>query len=477
MRPGRRRALLVTAGSLLLIGALMSFSWALGTQGELPASTPQPTTAAPTEGASPQHPHGSDPLPSTVGDTTGVSWKGKLCMAGTNINTDKVRGNCAKGAVAKPFCDALSAAVAGEEVCGQYAEGKFAPASQFTTETLTSTYADLMAASGVSNVSCIRGGMFHFDGSLQLSHSQGRDGGCEGGSHFTYLSPAQVIALLHRLTVRTPTRRGILFSGDSMVRQLFLGVVSLARGTTVVSEHYFHQDGLYLLHMDGRDEIVVLTPNNKQKYASVLAHFFQGYQSGGGSGSSRGTVRIAMMFMWDIKPSTYRKEAVTTMAPYLSTHIASFMYWWNNKGRLEEIEPYLSVVRSNLLTKPDSTIDNSGLLYRFVNTPPTAPKTFGGVDDAVRMPRNKRVSEWTGELESALLTQDRPVPVVVDYAAIAEGTKAISKTKDGIHYSCIWTPKYPEQVSGQKDNGRGCTDPMNTAVAQWLLRTLLIRLK
>jgi hypothetical protein len=62
---------------------------------------------------------------------------------------------------------------------------------------------------------------------------------------------------------------------------------------------------------------------------------------------------------------------------------------------------------------------------------------------------------------------------LLDYSNMAE-VHHFPKTKDGIHYMCIWTPKYPDVVKMQKYNANNCEDPMGLAVVQWLANLIVV---
>lgn len=59
-----------------------------------------------------------------------------------------------------------------------------------------------------------------------------------GRCQLHYFTPAEAFALL--------AGRALVFAGDSMVRQLFLRLVALLRGTPVAQDRVFHGDAVYL---------------------------------------------------------------------------------------------------------------------------------------------------------------------------------------------------------------------------------------
>jgi hypothetical protein len=107
-----------------------------------------------------------------------------------------------------------------------------------------------------------------------------------------------------------------------------------------------------------------------------------------------------------------------------------------------------------------------------VTTPWTAPKIFGGVEPHTRIARNEKTARWINDRRAAAEEVGGGASLstrwsLLDFSSIAE-VEHMPKTKDGIHYMCIWTPKYHEAVTHQKFNYNGCRDPMSLAVVQWL---------
>lgn len=307
-----------------------------------------------------------------------------------------------------------------------------------------------------------------------------RVGSCSHAG-FTYFTPEELVTVLHRASIGR-NGRGILFTGDSMVRQLMLRIVYFIRRERYFSEHYFHQDGLYILR-EGGDALTVLDDRGKSATENSLQRFYPGYLQGGASipeaeddPSNLGRVLLAMMFQWETKPSNYRSDF--KRVPDTPLHIAAFMYWWQNKDPITDLDAYMRAVEEHVGNgEAPFAASRTYKDYVFVTTPWTAPKLFGGVEPATRLSRNAKVATWIAERRAASEASSSHTRwSLLDFSAIAE-VEHLPKTKDGIHYMCIWTPKYHEVVTHQKYNYNGCRDPMGLAVVQWLAHTVAFGLK
>eukprot|EP00758_Cryptobia_borreli_P008450 Tbor_TRINITY_DN5388_c3_g1::TRINITY_DN5388_c3_g1_i8::g.4383::m.4383 len=507
-------------------------------------------------------------------------WEGNTCMTGTLLQGEKLINNCKNGKVFDMFCSRINRGAVSTiktDTCGMYASGVLYTSVEQVADKAPSFH-EHQGAKSLDNTKlgsarsikinyhdCLLASppVFSFinsseDKSLRLSvHSESCSaptvtcpvlfsagtmivGGEETVYKKTaipYLSSSQVLDTLINIqrdttstsgTTHPPKEpkksRGILFSGDSMMRQLFLGIINSIRGETVTSEHYFHIDALYLVKSIRRndkkqsgtnnkrntprytDELIVLTNDNKKKYQKILRRYFKGYLSDGEYiieepvSDMHDDVVLAMMFIWDIMPSAMRKEPLSMQRHRsVSVHVASFMYWWNNKGNLSEVIPYLNAVERNLFPSAEGDTYMSSLIpsttFVYVTVPWTAPKTFGGVDDHIRKERNDYVKTWIQSIRkrnkiTPFYRYGTRSPLLLDFAAIAASIRPVSlggkhvgtnghllipKTGDNIHYGCIWTPKYPIPINAQKYNSNGCKDPMNAAVGQWLLHLLATR--
>jgi hypothetical protein len=313
---------------------------------------------------------------------------------------------------------------------------------------------------------------FAFDGPDEAEVLRVAGGACVLPS----ASPLQALAVLQHAAAG----RGVLFSGDSMMRQVFLRLISTIRGQSeLLADHYFHFDAVYVVTADGHDALVAI-PGNKVSpqlakrtigggtvtLGDVMRTYFAGYSGNKGLAApaesddgnvASSSVVVAAMFTWETKPSVHRKE-FAAIAPRL--HVASFMYWWQNKDPLSDLDRYTAAVEAHY-GAADSRA--KGGMYVWLTTPWTAPKLFGGVEQPTRRARNDKAKSWVASFPA-----DEVRASVLDFEAIADA-KTMPKTRDGIHYMCIWTPKLPDVVTGMKDNGQGCRDPMNAAVVSVLL--------
>ncbi|CUG93484.1 GPI-anchored surface protein, putative [Bodo saltans] len=465
----------------------------------------------------------SDAVPARAHTTEAFSaiptptWHAGECF-NTLLHSKKLVGDCRQGdqsgaPVYLPYCKAIlnrSQSVAqahGDEslvspVCGQFGTGTFSPAIQVLSQEHWNPLKDHMKAkegcfddllfrtainrsqqahlrftdldrkpSGVAESKLLR---------VSSCTTPTSDGEGDRGT-FSYFTPTELVTILHRASIGK-NGRGILFTGDSMMRQLMLRIVFFIRRERHFSEHYFHQDGLYILRERG-DALTVLDGAGKAATASLLHQFYPGYLTEGNSNIRKdqdhpdGDVLLALMFQWETKPSVFRSDFRRMSS--IPLHIAAFMYWWQNKDPLTDIEQYMRAVEQHVQSEePTFAAAKQTKDYIFVTTPWTSPKLFGGVEPQVRIARNEKISKWVndrrGAAEELTNSANGVAPItpttrwsLLDFSSIAE-VEHMPKTKDGIHYMCIWTPKYHEVVTHQKYNYNGCRDPMGLAVVQWL---------
>lgn len=449
-------------------------------------------------------------------------WSPTECMPTTHLMDPRLGIKCGAGKIARRYCDDIAAVTkwrsAGSApalqpaTCGQPSRGRFRQPLSDSDLRLPSR--PDCPRSALSRVLRPREGDVAFVGPDDTgadlredapttpvlehrvaggSNNNSKDGHCASFRYFTSLEALAVLrhAANGGSNIRVDTTnsdapqrgRGILFTGDSMMRQLWLRLVALLRGQRFISEHYFHHDGLYVLRRTG-DAIIPLANDADKEVPSVrlvLDAFFPGYlrrpkkplslfdANGDDDG---GEVLLAMLFLWDPKPSTFRVD-FRAIKPYV--HIASFMYWWSNKEPVRQIDPYVAATEELWKSLPSEEAEKTKFV--FLTTPETAPKTFGGVEAENRLPRNALVADWmlrqTTDAGTAAGGRRGPSKLLLDFSGIA-AARAMTKTVDAIHYMCIWTPKLGTVTNNQKNNGRGCTEAMNLAVSQWLLHLLLV---
>ncbi|ORC87339.1 uncharacterized protein TM35_000221380, partial [Trypanosoma theileri] len=145
---------------------------------------------------------------------------------------------------------------------------------------------------------------------------------------YRYFSPRVALSILHHASIGR-NGRGILITGDSMMRQVMMRLMFFLRGEEVFSEHYFHHDGLYVVFED-RDELII---ELKCQHNSLLDTYFPGYRTPSTENSTcphaaqlGGRVVAIFLFLWDPTPLTFREDVFRMKIP--PVHLASFMYWW-----------------------------------------------------------------------------------------------------------------------------------------------------
>jgi len=362
------------------------------------------------------------------------SWRGIECFKGTTLSDPRLTAKCP----IEHFCEKQDS---DSLPCGQYAEGKWS--DPITDEVLKAIHQKLLKDGERCKREQLDGVILPKMAIFTNNRSKGvlKHHTCP---QFQYFSPGEVLSIL-----REVGGKRVLFTGDSMARQTYLRLIALLRGQDVMADHYYHQDSYYVI-FPSRDALIV-TKKIKPKVASNI---------------HEEEPLLEMYFHWDPRPSTFRKEFLA-VKPTL--HIASYMFWWQNKDPAEQIDKYFSFMTDHISKQNKKANGDDRYRYMFVTTPWTAPKTFGGVEDKNRLPRNAKAVKWLTSLQA--VPRIKPHVHLVDFAGIAALVK-FPKTKDGIHYQCIWTPKYPELANNQKHNKNECRDPMNLAVLNWLVAIL-----
>ncbi len=440
-------------------------------------------------------------------------WAPTVCMPGTILSSSKFLQNCKQRQIvpAGIFCPSSSSSEK-NPLCGQYSSGtflkKFIALDSSLTRKRQARRSDCLIQTHLEDQITSADWYFEKDRNLLASRT------CE----FQYLAPQQLFSILvnaiNSRTKMTSKNRDnnnnnnneddfvlnpfILFSGDSMMRQIFLRVISLLRGQLEepLVEHYFHFDTAYVV-VDGKYDAIV--PLNSAKTASesvspkISAKIAKLLVRNGILSSTSEIIEalisksddqkeqeqeqennnnLVMLFQWETKPSKSRNEFLK-LKP--AVHVVSWMYWWQKKDPLSDFDLYSRVVdqyfqkqnqqHQRQLAEDENVNASKKSTFVYISTPWTREGVFGGVDDAIRISRNRKIIEWLRrkEFDGRL----------VDFSAIAD-LKKFSKTKDEIHYMCIWQPKLPGLVNEQKfvaDNK--CVDKMNAAVAQVLVQTLI----
>ncbi|KAH9578764.1 hypothetical protein LSM04_004275 [Trypanosoma melophagium] len=269
---------------------------------------------------------------------------------------------------------------------------------------------------------------------------------------YRYFSPRAALSILHHASIGR-NGRGILVTGDSMMRQFLLRLMFFLRGEEVFAEQYFHHDAMYVVYED-RDELIL---DVACQHKSLLDTYFPGYMAP------------------SLENSTCRQAAPLGGRVDPPVHLASFMYWWKRGvSQPNDIDRYLSRVRDRaggVVSGPTVVSD-----YVYYTVPWTSNTVGHVLPEGARVFRNARAYKLIEEMDSntsAGVAARRRVSLV-DFAAIAD-VRHMERTMDQLHFMCIWLPEYPLRVAKQKKNGIGCRDPVNLALLQWTLHLLWAR--
>lgn len=258
---------------------------------------------------------------------------------------------------------------------------------------------------------------------------------------FVPLTVVDFLSLLQRVSPR-----GVLMTGDSMVRQLFTRMIAFVRGATVVGEHYFHSDAIFVVYRNGSDEFVLLNSPSALGYVRwVLRRFFPhhrykytSYKYFGPSMPDEGVI-VAVLYQWDPRPTTFRRM-FKAMAHTMQ--VSSFMYHWREGDSISAIDAYLKAVTTRQRSRNTS--------YFFISTPPSI-----AINDSTL-----KVRQWY------IRKKLKGVPQIrwIDFESIARSED--HPRIDSFHYQCQWGGMYPSPVDNLRHDGAGCRDVMNLGVMQ-----------
>ena len=238
----------------------------------------------------------------------------------------------------------------------------------------------------------------------------------------------------------------VVFSGDSMMRQIYLRLIQTIRNDRPekedefeYSEHYYHQNSYYAA---STTKDVFLIQKNMPANSTIDLYF-----------PNKGDIHFELIFVWDPIPESFSR---TPFRLHPTTIIAGFFYWWNSP--VHKIDPYLTALDEFL-------VDNPGTQYFHMLT--SWVKTIRAdavVSDSLRTERNLYLTE---RLEIF------PNAHTLDYAAFAD-IRHFPKTSDRLHYSCIYRKEYPAvlTLSESMIMKTGCTDPINRQWAVMLFSAL-----
>ena len=238
----------------------------------------------------------------------------------------------------------------------------------------------------------------------------------------------------------------IVFSGDSMVRQMFLRTIDILRNDRPqledgheYIEHYFHVDAYYAASAE--KDVLLIGQSGLPDNSTVDQHFPDG----------RSDIQFEILFVWDPKPESY------SHTPFLvrpTVIIGGYFYWWQGEFSESQINPYLAAMRGFLQANPD---------IHYFNVPVSWAE-FEKVPAHARTTRNRYIDQNLTDVPNA---------DVLDFAAYAD-IKHFEKTKDGLHYTCAFRKRFPFaiDISQLKSKPRGCLDPINRNWAVILLSSI-----
>ena len=242
----------------------------------------------------------------------------------------------------------------------------------------------------------------------------------------------------------------IIFTGDSIIRQMYLRLIDVLRNdrplledSIEVVEHYYHTDSYYAANSTSD---ALLLSQGIPAPLPVRKPLFE------------------LLFVWDPFPLKYVKHPYALKPTHI---IAGFMYWWKPKDPFTYTDGYFNHMTSFL---EEAARNGRGVKYYFLTTPWSEKGTFGGVDDARRIPRNEFVAKRVKEMRNAVGgggggggggSGARSTVHLLDFAAFAD-LKHFPKTADHLHYQCIFRPGVPKEIKVKESKLKpSCTDPIN----------------
>ena len=411
-------------------------------------------------------------------------WKGTTCLEHqiSHIDNSKIRSKCAhvNSTISRTYCERIRRGP--QPVCGHWSKGRFENPISDEQINHRVTYAHTGAPCrrrdlNIPLTAQIRDELFyHANEEQSFFQLMRRDCILPEMNRGSLLQTLRSAAGFSSSSPNRDTAAAsALFTGDSMMRQLWLRLVAVLRDEDVFSEHYFHFDGLYVITRNG-DQMVPLRDNAAidPLSALVLRKHFPGArwlssQQKVDAGLAEGgpqpddEILFASLYQWDPEPKRFRKDFIA-IRPRL--HLSSFMYWWKGSAA-DEFQEYTKSV-----DKLHDEFQQQSNKYHFiyVTTPWTRPGVFGGVGEATRRLRNDLAWAWIRQNDDYNKT-NQVTRHLLDFEGLAE-VRRWPKTSDEIHYGCIWTPQLSKRIRGQKENGQDCRDPMNRALLHWVFALL-----
>lgn len=256
---------------------------------------------------------------------------------------------------------------------------------------------------------------------------------------FQYLDPVELLAVLRKLSAG----RRIIICGDSMMRNLFMRLVALLRGQRLVVEHYFGNDAQYTVFPEG--DLLQVTA---QGSFNSSVHFKPGRDA-----------ILNVYYFRDTDQTMWRPEPLSEAAPLV---IYSFMYWWHGQNAGTVLQPFLQRWERRIRESPETT-------FVFLTAP---------IPTVANYSDQKLCDKEQCELRNTVTKHFFRAPGIaniahrfnlVDFDGIATVGPWIPK-KDALHYQCSFDPFFPNPISDRpRGDGKGCLDPMNHALLQWIV--------
>jgi len=324
--------------------------------------------------------------------------------------------------------------------------------------------------------------------------------------------PLLGLALVRELR-RAANGRPILFSGDSVTRQLFLRLVWMIRSPTpdslpaemnrTVAEHYFHSDATYVVTRDG-DLLVPHYDHSNDTIPACDAKLM-----------SREDVLLAVCFVWDPfqELATRTVDALAMLQPNAVVHIVTLQWFQlaTGKGKHKRpIHPHAILTQLRMMSNVFMSSDGVQAVEKLAAVRrPTAElrmmeeRAFPGTRNAnatmrlvlISVPdialgksrakhgvylvqRNAVLKGWVQWAASTF--RDTPVRVsLLDWAA---HPVAINSTRcDFVHFMCTGSPalivKYDgrvlDRIEWMRSPCGACTDAPDVVLLRGVMGALL----
>ena len=348
---------------------------------------------------------------------------------------------------------------------------------------------------------------------------------------------APLAAALHHHAARVGSaegRRGIVVSGDSMMRQLFNHIVASVRGYDKNIDYPAECDVLYTVGPEGDNYTVLSGPSAGHRNGSggdgmsrqchsrldraegeaaaeaeeraetvrrQLRHWFAGYDGSDGfavGDGPKGAERslFAVLFLWEPSSSPTltppnANEKISPPAARLATftNLSLVIAGLGATADLSAVTAFSDAAAQNLRAHPLQRLIYVTLPWRL------RPRLKGPPHED---PRNRHMHQWalqsgpqftkkTQQLGGGHTLRRTFLATILDFAAIADASVIASarivpqpqQQSSGHQYAVKGTTnllfKCPATMLGDGSTEVGCRDPMNEALTQWLLQ-LLVRL-